>query len=270
MKISLSGRIIEVEYRYCQMSVPEFMRFASNIGYDAVELRATQVTHETSMEEASEYRRVADDLGLDISCINMTGIKDYESDLEVFKRYVDLAQTLRCEYLKTWNVDVALLRKLCDYADDYGLKLVAQTHTGGPLETIDSIIKTCDDIGRENFGVIFDAANLFVAGEEYGAEAVKRLGRHIFQVSIQSLREAKDKSAEGVMEYKGFYYERCLIGDEGGIDFYDVFRGLREIGFDGYVTIIEPISKLMDNKELARYAYKKVKELLIKAGYSIP
>ena len=69
-------------------------------------------------------------------------------------------------------------------------------------------------MGRKNFGVIFDAANLFIAGEKYRVEAVKRLGKHIFQVSVQSLREAKDKSAEGVMEYKGFYYERCLIGDE--------------------------------------------------------
>ena len=81
-------------------------KFASNIRYDAVELRATQVTHETSKEEASEYRRVADYLGLEISCINMTKIKDYKSDLEVFKGYVNLAQTLRCEYLKTWNVNL--------------------------------------------------------------------------------------------------------------------------------------------------------------------
>jgi len=56
------------------------------------------------------------------------------------------------------------LKNLCDYADDYGLKIAAQTHTRGPLETIDSITKTCGKVGRKNFGVIFDAANLFIAG----------------------------------------------------------------------------------------------------------
>ena len=116
----------------------------------------------------------------------------------------------------------------------------------------------------------FDAANLFVARQDYGVRAIKRLGRHIFQVSVQSIKEAKDKTAKGVMEERGFYYKRCLIGDEGGIDFYKVFLGLKAIGFDGYVTVIEPISDVMDNKELARYTYEKVKGLLVKAGYSIP
>jgi len=270
MKISLSGRIIEVEYRYCQLSVSEFMRLAADIGYDAVELRATQVTYKTSLDEILRYREVADDLGLEFSCINMIGIKDSKLGLRIFKRYVDLAQALRCEYLKAWNIDIDLLRRLCDYAEGFGLKLVAQIHTGGPLETVESTLRVLNEIGRENFGVIFDAANLFVARQDYGVRAIKRLGRHIFQVSVQSIKEAKDKTAKGVMEERGFYYKRCLIGDEGGIDFYKVFLGLKAIGFDGYVTVIEPISDVMDSKELARYTYEKVKGLLVKAGYSIP
>jgi len=37
MKFSLSGRIIEVAYKYCKMSIDEFIKMAGEIGYDAAE-----------------------------------------------------------------------------------------------------------------------------------------------------------------------------------------------------------------------------------------
>lgn len=59
MKLSLSGRLIEVEYRHCEMDVPDFMRLAKECGYDAVEFRATQIPAETTEEEAKMRRRAS-------------------------------------------------------------------------------------------------------------------------------------------------------------------------------------------------------------------
>ena len=67
-RLSLSGRIIEVLYRYCEPSVPEFMRLARECGYDAVELRATQLPPGTTTAEVKRLRQRADELGLSISC----------------------------------------------------------------------------------------------------------------------------------------------------------------------------------------------------------
>ena len=67
-RLSLSGRIIEIEYRFCELSVPEFLRLARECGYDAVELRATQLPAETTRAEVERLRRLADELGLGVSC----------------------------------------------------------------------------------------------------------------------------------------------------------------------------------------------------------
>ena len=37
---------------------------------------------------------------------------------------------------------------------------------------------------------------------------------------------------------------------------------LNKIGFDGYVTVIEPISETMNNLELAGYMFRELKKMI--------
>jgi len=113
----------------------------------------------------------------------------------------------------------------------------------------------------------YDPANLFEAqvGRHplvaYGEEAVKRLGSHIKQLSVQSVRPARPDEPDG-WEHEGRHYCRCLLGEPGGLDYASVFRGLRAIGFDGTVTVNEPKPTIMETEAFARRMGEDLRRLL--------
>jgi sugar phosphate isomerase/epimerase len=251
MRLSLSGRIIEVRYQYCELSVPEFLHLARECGYDAVELRATQLPAGTTAAEAARFRSLADELGLSISCCTPPGVTADEAGLERLEQFAELARTLECGTLKVWIGDMDWLRQACDRVGPHALTLLAQTHTGGPFETIGSCLGMLARIGRANFGLHYDPANLFEAEEEYGEAAVRRLGPCIRQLSVQSIRLAR-ADEPNVWEHAGRFYRRCLLGEPGALDYGSVFRGLQAIGFEGTITVNEPKPAVMETRAWAR------------------
>src|SRR5438067_2320802 len=101
-RLSLSGRIIEIEYRSCELSVPEFLLLARESGFDAVELRATQLPPGTTRAEAEKLRRAADDLGLGVSCCSPPRITAEAAGLLRLEEFAGLARILGCDFLKVW------------------------------------------------------------------------------------------------------------------------------------------------------------------------
>ena len=262
MKLSLSGRLIEVEYRYCEMEVPDFMRFAKECGYEAVELRTTQIPAETTEEEAKKFRAEADALGLEVSAVFAPGgVSTDDAGLRQLEQFTNILQILGCDTLKTWIGEVDWTQRVCELLLPSGMTLISQTHTGGPLETVDLCLDTMKRVDRENFGFQYDPSNFFEVEEEYGEEAVKRLGGSIRQLSVQNCTLARPEDPD-VWEHEGRYYKRCLLGDPAGLDYASVFRGLRAIGFDGYVTVNEPKPMLMETRAFAKHMNDQLRQIL--------
>jgi sugar phosphate isomerase/epimerase len=261
MRLSLSGRIIEIEYRSCELGVPEFLHLARECGYDAVELRATQLPAGTTRSEVERFRRLADELGLSVSCCIPPGITADEAGLQRLEQFAALARSLGCDTLKLWVGDADWLRRACDRVAPDGVTLLAQTHTGGPFESIESCVATLGRVGRENFGLQYDPANLFEAEEEYGVAAVRRLGPAIRQLSVQSVRLARPEEPDA-WEHKGRHYRRCLLDEPGALDYADVLHGLRAIGFGGYVTVNEPKPTLMAMAAFAKRMHEDLRAML--------
>ncbi|MCM8819041.1 MAG: hypothetical protein NC915_06175, partial [Candidatus Omnitrophica bacterium] len=67
MKIALSGRIFETE-KGVDLGIEEFIRVASKIGYDGVELRHSQIGS-LNMKEIKEIRKIFDKYRIDVSFI---------------------------------------------------------------------------------------------------------------------------------------------------------------------------------------------------------
>lgn len=258
--LSLSGRVIEIEYRFCELSVPEFLRLARECGFDAVELRATQLPAGTPLAEAERLRQVADELSLSVSCCSPPGVTADGAGLQRLEQFAGLARALGCEHIKIWVGDVDWLQQACDRLEPHGLTLLAQTHTGGPFETITSCLETLARIGRENFGLQYDPANLFEARQEYGEAAVQRLGPHLRQLSVQSVRLARPDEPD-VWEHAGRCYRRCLLDDPGALDYAAVFGGLRSIGFDGCVLVNEPKPALMATPAFVKRLHNDVRAM---------
>jgi len=250
MRLSLSGRIIELEYRSCELSVPDFLQLARACGYDAVELRTTQLPIETTSSDAEQIRKTAEGLGLEISCCIPPGITADESGLHRLEQFARLARILECDTVKVWVESADWLQQACDRLLPSGVSLVAQTHTNGPFETIDSCLEIVSRVNRGNFGLQYDPANLFEAGQEYGEEAVQRLGPHILQLSVQCVRLAAPDEAD-IWEHVGRRFRRCLLEDPGALDYRSVFRGLRAIRFEGAITVNEPKPAVMNTGAFA-------------------
>ncbi len=258
MKFSLSGRIIEVDYKYCQMDVGQFGELAQQAGYDAVELRATQINERTPAERVPRMADALGKSGIGVSRFPAGSVKDAES-LKALGKFADMAKELGCPYLAVGFEEVRWIQKAADYLKERGLAIALQVHTDGPFETPKSALATLKEIDRDNFGLMYDPANYFEKNIDYIA-GIEQLGEYLFIVSVQDVARV-EAEAEAGWEYEGRYYKKHLFATPGGIDFPGVFDALEKIDFDGYVTVIEPISDLMNNLDLAEYMCRQLKKM---------
>jgi len=261
MRLSLSARIIEEPRGQFQMSLVEFLDFAKEIGYQGVELRQGQYSAETAPDEADRMKRRLDERGLRCVFIRVPNVED-KASLESFKLYLSVARILRVDVVRFRAEETLWAERAADLARERGLRLASQIHTKTRFETVDMALKTLKEIGRENFGVIFEPGNLVLAGEDYGKEAVKRLGDKIFAVSVQNIKPVKEPQGDALIDYKSRQFTRCLVGDPDGVNFASVFEGLKDIGYQGFVNVLDPKSHIMDNLKLARFAYEKLSQFL--------
>ena len=158
--------------------------------------------------------------------------------------------------------EIHWLQKAADYLKERGLGIALQVHTGGPFETPELALATLKKIDRDNFGLMYDPANLLLKQVDY-VKGIEQLRNYLFIVSVQCL-VLVGADEEGATEFRGLHYKRHLLGEPGGMDFQGVFDTLEKINFDGYVTVIEPISELMNNLDLAEYMCRKLKKMTSK------
>lgn len=261
MKLGLSARIIEEGRGKYQMEFEEFLRFTAETGYQGVEIRPGQLPITTSDEQVAQMKSALDEHGLGCAFITSNSVGNEEA-LQDFDRFLDFAVTLGAAVVRSGAETLELARKAADRAAVRGVRLVSQIHTGGSFETVDKALAALAEIDRPNYGAAFEPGNLVLAQDDYGPEAIARLGEKIFAVSMQNIKPVAETEGKGVIKYQDKGYRRCLIGDPDGVDFAKVFEGLKQIGFDGFATLIEPISDLMDNQELARFSYSKLRPLI--------
>lgn len=262
MKLSISGRLFEVDYRYCELSIEELVTLAKDIGYQGVELRKTQVSPETPAKEVVRISQAVEKAGLEVTCVTARGIALKDSDsFDLFTRYVNLAEALGCRLIKTGG-EVVWLQRAADYAAEHRLTLAGNNHIGTPLEMVSSTLRHLRAIGRANYRLIYDPANLFMAQEDYGEDSVGKLADYICYVTVQFPKRVALGQSKELFQYRGFAYGQGLPGDEGVPDFTGAFRALGQIGYDGWVSVIEPSSKTIESRRLARLLYDKLNRMM--------
>jgi len=134
--------------------------------------------------------------------------------------------------------DIEWAQRAADQASEFGLKLVHQCHTLSRFETVDDIESTLQAINRDNFGLIFEPANLEICGQDYGPETIGRLAPWIFNVYLQNQQLKPDGDITLPTWCRGpVCFDLIQIHDRGGINFDTVFAGLHKIGYRGTVTV---------------------------------
>ena len=252
MKLSLSGRLVEAGGGTI-VSVREFLDLAGRCGYDAVDLRATQLAPETGEAELGALRAGLAQNNLAVFEGAYRGKLDDDGE-KAFSEFAGLIAELEAEGVR-FGGDLAALKRAAQLAARHGVRILYQMHTGGPFETIAAAANAIAKIGEPNFGVMPEPANLLMAGETFTEDMFEPLRGRIFGVHVQTLEIGPDKErALKLADGTEMRYERVPYEENRQIDFATFFAALKRAGFDGCVNELEPCPGREELEETVRRA----------------
>lgn len=254
MKLSLSVRIAETAARKDQAVVPleDLAPLARAAGFEGLSMRASAVSVDSSPERIGQVRELLDREGLAVSMVMgnvalAANTSDAPDCLRHITPYLDLAEALGARLVRVMmqhRDDIPHARRAADEAAERGLSLAHQTHWGTLCETVDQAIDLVKRIGRPNFGITGEPANLLACGGDYGPDAIARLAPHLVNFYFQSVR----LDPEGTHVFKTWSQgpvglEYVALDDPGGIDVRPLVEALENAGYDRWFTVHQPLRK---------------------------
>lgn len=252
MKLSLSVRIAESPKRKDVAAVPvEIVAAAAKAaGFSGLSMRASVVSIESPQERVRQVRTLMDRLGLLVSMVTgdlALAINDVTATvpLRFVTPYLDLAEELDCTLLRVMmhgEDDIAFAQRAADEAAERGMRLSHQMHWGSLFETVDGALDVLSRIDRPNFGVTYEPANMLACGEDYGPKAIERLTPFLFNVYFQNILLDPASKTVFPTRCRGPIPVRFVaLNDRSGIDPAPLISALKQNGYDGWVSIHQPL-----------------------------
>ncbi len=267
MKLSLSVRVAESfsDKRNSEMTIDELIAMASGLGYEALCMRASQVGTHTPPEVVAEVAQRIRSANLAVSMV--TGDFAVPSNneegpmlLRNITPYLDLADALGSDLIRVCmkkDEDIEFAQRASDEAAERGIRLAHQSHCASLFETVDDTVRVLQAVGRPNFGLIYEPANWFIAGEDYGIDAIRRVQPHLFNFYIQNHRLTPDGVTNVTTWKKGTVpVDHIGVWEEGGVDVDAVFDAMHEVGYEGYLTVHQAFGDVMPVEEAVRRSYE--------------
>ncbi|MEE3372768.1 MAG: sugar phosphate isomerase/epimerase [Planctomycetota bacterium] len=271
MKLSLSVRVAEALSK-TSLNVPfgDILVLAVEHGYQGICLRASAGGVQTPHSELLAMRRQVEDAGLVVSMVtadfdvplnNAQGpmsLKDIGPSL-------DVAEALGCDLIRVClkqQSDIEHAQRAADLAAARNIRLANQCHTTTLFEQVEQSVEVLEQIGRDNFGIIYEPANLLLCGEDYDEAAIRRLAPFLMNAYVQNHRldPAGPESLETwCLGDRRFHH--IPLWEEGGVDFQRVVDGLQASGYDGFFTVHQAYAHLMGPAEAAQRSAEYLRSL---------
>jgi sugar phosphate isomerase/epimerase len=273
MRLSLSVRVAESFHnkRESSMTIDELIALARTNRYSALCMRASTAGIHSPKAVIEEYAGKIHDAGLDVSMVTGDFVVPMNNDdgpqgLRDIAPHLDLAEAFGADLIRVCmkkDEDIEWAQKASDEAAERGIRLAHQAHAASLFETVDGSLDVLRRVDRENFGLIYEPANWFVVGEDYGPATIRRLAPYIFNVYVQNhrlnpegaARLATWKSGEVGVDHIG-------IWEKGGVRFEEVFAALGEIGYRGYVTVHQAFEGIMTVDEAVRRSAEYLRSVI--------
>jgi sugar phosphate isomerase/epimerase len=262
MKLSLSGRLFESPKGYT-LGLDEFLAFAKQTGYDGVEIRYPQLPFEAALSRLAAVKKQLTDQGLTWVFGTVEGITD-EKLFERALRTLDNNLSCGCLFTRftiTKPEQIEVAQRFADAAAKRGAKLIMQVHSNTLPDNVPHALDTIQKINRPNVGLAYEANHLMFDGDMNYAEAVPKLAKYIFAVSVQNFKSAPPNAPHSFV-VNGKTYVRAIPGDPEAIDFPPVFKALKAARFDGFVTVMTDAIPGMDSRALSKAWLEYLKRLV--------
>ncbi|MDY0166245.1 MAG: sugar phosphate isomerase/epimerase family protein [Thermoguttaceae bacterium] len=166
------------------------------------------VPPETRAERTREMKEIADFarlLGVDVVALHLGFVPHDRND------------SLRAEV-------VEVTRQICDHCRSNDQRLHLETGQ----ETADTLLGFLEDVDRDNLFINFDPANMILYGCGEPIEALRKVGKHVRSV------HCKDATWS---DQPGETWGAEVPLGEGAVGFENFLATLKEIGYDGPLTI---------------------------------
>jgi L-ribulose-5-phosphate 3-epimerase len=181
-----------------------------------------------------------------------------EKECANLKRITEMAALLDCHYIRVYGgkfLDgetdedgkklkalVKSMRECGDYAAKHDVKLCLENHFSTMTTTAAKTAQVLDEIDHPHVGALYDQANIaFFPAEEY-QEAIELQKDRIFFVHCKDLvyrggspQKPKFAMLTSINEEERTVHSR--IPGEGILDWPAILRRLKEIGYDGWVSL---------------------------------
>ena len=262
MKLSLSVRVAESFSNKREVRIPlnELASIAREAGYDALCLRASMLGIHDSQEKIAHVRETLTQNQLDVSMV--TGDFSIPENgqegagcLRNITPYLDLAEAVGADLIRICmkkEEDIEWAARATDEAAERSIRLAHQSHTQSLFETVEETIENVGRVGRPNFGIIYEPANLALCGQDYGRDTLEAFKSFLFNVYLQNHVPETDGPRPMTTWVNGPITSRIYPLDSGqGLDFASVFSGLKQVGYTGYATVHHAFDGDLEPQEAA-------------------
>jgi sugar phosphate isomerase/epimerase len=269
---------------YLRYPFEEAARRISKVDYEGLEVMA-DVPHawpaHLLQRDKDAIRRTLDECGLKISNINafmMNAVGDSRQpywhpswiEPDPYYRRVRVDHTLRSLELardfgapsittepggplekgQSWSRAlfqfVEELKPARELAERLSIWLLIEPEPGLLIENSEQFLEFMSHIDSPRVGLNFDIGHFYCVGED-PAQAIRRLSSMIRHFHIEDIASSR--------------VHRHLIPGDGAIDFVDVFQAIRDIHYQGWITV-ELYPYLDDPDQAATLAYTRLLPLL--------
>lgn len=274
MQLSLSVRVAESFSNKRVVAIPldQLALLARGAGYEALCMRASVcgVHHDDATIESVKACVTNHDLAVSMVTADFDVPENREAgpqSLRHITHSLDLAEALGADLIRVCikqDDDIVEASRAADEANERGIRLAHQSHTQSLFETVDGSIDTIKRIDRNNFGIIYEPANLAICGQTYGEDTLRAFEPYLFNVYLQNHSPEADGDLVMNTRTLGDVASRLYPLDSGkGIDFNAVFDGLHAIGYDGWVTLHHAFAGQFPPDQAAKESADFLKTLIV-------
>ena len=243
------------------------LEVARDLGVPTIQLHAPHQATRTQASADAFLKRLAD-YGIQLTCVFGGFEGESYADIPTVARTVglvppatrvartkelkeisDFARLLGCKAvglhigfvphdrsMPLYQEVVAVTRDVCDHCAANGQTLHLETGQ----ETADDLLAFIQDVQRPNLFINFDPANMVLYGTGEPIAALKKVGRYVRSIHCKDGKWAANPGKE--------WGQEVALGD-GDVGMENYLRTLKEIGYDGPLTIEREIPQEPDRQK---------------------
>ena len=122
---------------------------------------------------------------------------------------------------------------IADRAGELGVKVVVELHHQTLVSSPSAALRLLDGMNPDNIGVLHDIGNMLAEGGEDIRAGLQMLGPYLAHVHVKNgVWTAGDRRPDGTRQWS---FQWAPMAD-GQADLPALFAGLREVGYDGWVS----------------------------------